>query len=181
MTRLTRRCAVHRATTGAGIPGYASDMAPVRGRCLRKRCGARWGVVRVTIDTRDATRIDRFAHVECAACGRVWRRVKIPAITSAAGYQRVRLTLVLPAEAHRWYARGRWHREGDDAVTIIEATIGDLDEAARAHRAKSETRLAAAARKRDRDQQAASDQQGRTRELLQRLAAYDAENREDAA
>lgn len=134
---ICRRAAYHAATTAAAIPTYASDLLPVRGRCLKGRCRSRWAVVRVSIDFRDPERIDRIATTECAACGHTWRRVREPRITSAAGYQSVRLTLILPASYERWYARGRWHREGDDAVILREASIGDLDEAARAHRARA--------------------------------------------
>lgn len=175
MTRVKRRSAYHRATIAAGLPTYASDMRPVRGRCLRKRCGARWGVIRVSLDFR-AEMVDRYATIECAACGRTWRRTRVPPITSAAGYQAVRLTLILPATMHRWYARGRWHAEGDDAIVLREATIGDLDEAARTHRAKSDKAADRRAALRAKREAADRELHERSMATLARLAAYDAEN-----
>lgn len=179
---LCRRGAHHRATLAAGIPEYASDIAPIRGRCRKRSCGSRWGVVRVSIDFRDPATVDRIATIECAACGRVWRRVREPRITSADGYQAVRLTLILPATADRWYSRGRWHREGDDAIVLRDADIGDLDEAARAHRKRED---ALAARKADaRAKREAADREAHehTMDLLARLSAMDAARAaEDAA
>lgn len=178
----TRRNAHHRATLGAGIPTYASDIRPVRGKCRKGRCRSRWGVVRLTIDFRDPRRVDRFATLECAVCGHVWRRVSDgTAITSREGYQAVRLTLILPGSVNRWYSRGHWHREGDDAVILREADIGDLDEAARDHR-KREDRLAAT-RQRAADRKAASDREAHERAmaLLDRLHAMDAERAEAEA
>jgi hypothetical protein len=171
---ICRRAAHHRATVAAGIPEYASDIRPVRGRCRHGRCKSRWAVLRVSLDFRDPVRVDRLATTECALCGRVWRRVKVPRLTSPDGYQEVRLTLILPGTYARWYSRGRWHREGDDAVVLRDASIADLDEAARAHRAKSDalaSRKAAALVKAQADAAATHE---RTMDLLARLAAMDA-------
>ena len=170
-----RRAAHHRATVAAGVPEYQSDIRPVRGKCRKGRCRSRWGVVRVSIDFRDRETVDRIATVECALCGHVWRRVSVPRLTSSAGYQSVRLTLILPATVNRWFARGRWHAEGEDAVVLREATIGDLDEAARNHAAGADriaARKAAAKAKREAEDVA---QHERTMDLLARLAAMDAE------
>jgi hypothetical protein len=171
----TRRSAHHRATVAAGLPEYASDMRPVRGRCLKRGCRSRWAVVRVSIDFRDPARTDRIATHECAVCARIWRRVTVPPITSAEGYQAVRLTLILPATANRWFARGRWHREGSDGIVLRDATIGDLDEAARNHSASAD-RLASrkAAAKASREA-AESARHAQTMDLLARLEAADAE------
>lgn len=171
---LCRRAAHHVATVKAGIPEYASDMRPVRGKCRRSRCRSRWAIVRVSLDFRDPERIDRYATTECAACGDVWRRVKVPPITSAAGYQAVRLTLILPSAVKRWHSRGHWHREGDDAAILREADIGDLDEAARNHASREAT--VAARKARDKARRAESDRLAHeaTTDLLARLAAIDA-------
>lgn len=132
---MTRRSAHRRASRAAKLPLYASDLRPVRGRCLKRGCDSRWAVVRVTLDY-TAERVEAIAALECAACGRRWRRVKVPPIASPAGYQTVRLDLILPAVSRRWFARGRWHREGDDSIVARDATIADLDTAAREHRAR---------------------------------------------
>lgn len=170
---LDRRAAHHAATLAAGVPEYASDIRPIRGRCRKGRCRSRWAVARVSIDFRDPDRADRVATHECAACGHVWRRVKVPPITSQAGYQAVRLTLILPASYDRWFSHGRWHREGDDGVVLREANIGDLDEAARAHAARAAKvadRKAVVKARREADER---EQHERTAELLARLAAMD--------
>ena len=169
-----RRGAHHRATLGAGIPEYASDIRPIRGRCRKRTCGGRWGVVRVTIDFRDPALLDRTATLECAACGRTWRRVKDTRVTSPAGYQEVRLTLILPATADRWYSRGRWHREGDDATILREADIGDLDEAARAYRKREDALASRKAAARERREAEEREAHAHTMDLLARLAAMDA-------
>jgi len=179
---VTRRGAHHRATLAANLPEYLSDLRPVRGRCLGRRCKSRWGIVRVSLDFRDPATVDRLATIECASCGRTWRRCKVPPITSPGGYQAVRLTLILPASMHRWFARGRWHAEGSDGVVLAEATIGDLDEAARAHRIKAEARADRAAKAKAKAEAEAVEQHHRTVDLLARLAAMDAEREaEDAA
>lgn len=178
---LSRRAAARVARDAAAIPGYLSDLRPVRGKCRRPRCGSRWGIVRVTLDFRDPERIDRFSATECAKCGHVWRRVREPAITSPAGYQAVRLTLILPATMNRWFARGHWHREGDDGVVIPEANIGDLDEAARAHRKREDAIAMRKAKARAKADAEAVEQHRRTMDLLARLAEMDAaREREDA-
>jgi hypothetical protein len=165
----------------AGIPEYASDIRPVRGKCLGKRCRSRWGVVRVSLDFRDPERIDRIATLECADCGRTWRRVPVPRLTSPQGYQTVRLTLILRATVRRWISRGRWHREGDDAIVVPDANVGDLDEAARNHAAISD-RLAsrkALARSRKAEREAAEHE--RTMAMLARWADMDAAYKADEA
>lgn len=128
-----RRAAIRRACTQGGIPRYAADLVTVRGRCRHGRCKGRWAVIRLSLDF-TGERVDRLATTECTTCGRTWRRVKVPALRSAAGYQTVRLTLLLPGGTlNRWHARGRWHRTGIDGVEVRDADLGDLDEAARAH------------------------------------------------
>lgn len=171
---LCRRAAYDRATRAAGLPHYLSDLKPVRGRCLKRGCRSRWGVVRVSLDFRDPARIDRIATLECAACGHVWRRVREPGLVSAAGYQAVRLTLILPAAMRRWFARGRWHAQGSDAVVLTEADLGDLDEAARAHRAKRDQLDARKAKARARAEAEALATHDRTLVTLARLAELDA-------
>lgn len=171
---LTRRAACHVTAEAAGLPAYLSDLRPVRGKCRRPRCQSRWAVVRITLDFRDPERIERFAATECVKCGHVWRRVAEPRITSPAGYQAVRLTLILPATFDRWYSRGRWHREGDDAVILGEAHIADLDEATRAHRKRADSAATRKAAARARAEAAAIADHERTMSLLARLEVLDA-------
>ena len=169
-----RRAAFRAACRLSGLPLYAADLALSRGRCLARRCGSRWAVTRVSLDFR-AESVDRIATLECAICGRTWRRVRVPALRSKAGYQSVRLTLIVPAKVRRWRSRGTWHREGDDAAIIRNADLGDLDEIASAH-AKRADRLAdlRAARKAKREAESATVA-AETREWLDRMHARDAE------
>lgn len=131
--RPCRRSARHRAAVLAGIGQYVNDIRPVRGRCKggtkRRPCQSRWAAVRVSLDFRDPARVDRLATLECVVCGRVWRRVRPIAIRSADGYQAVLLDVILPASVNRWYSRGTWHRDGDDALVIRNARLDDVDEA----------------------------------------------------
>lgn len=182
MTDLCRRSAIRTATAAAGIAQWSSDIRPTRGKCLgrvkRRPCGSRWGVVRVSLDFRDPARVDRLATLECASCGRTWRRVKAPAVRSLAGYQSVRLTVILPATAKRWYSRGVWHVDGTDAAILRDADLGDVDDAARAHSAHANARLASRAAARDKRE--ASDREATTR-LMGIVAAADARRAADAA
>lgn len=165
-----RRSAVRAACRAGGLPRWSADIRTVRGRCLRRRCRSRWGVVRVSLDF-TGERVDRLATVECATCGRTWRRITPPPIRSEAGYQAVRLTLILPANARRWYSRGRWHREGDTAEVLGEADLGDLDEATRAHALRSDRAiLAREARKAKREADEAEAHEA-TMALLARIEA----------
>lgn len=177
---LSREHALAAAAARSGIPAYQLELVTVRGRCLARRCGNRWGVVRLTIDLR-SREADRFAHVECAACGRVWRRTH-PIPVSRRGYQRALVTAILPASAHRWYARGRWHREGDDAEVLRECSIGDLDEAVRAYRARRDAIVARLARARERRAALEAEALARSRALMARIHEREAETaREEAA
>lgn len=170
---MTRRTARRSAAVKAGIPHWSSDIRPVRGKCLgrvkRKPCGSRWGVVRVSLDFRDPDRVDRLAVVECASCGRVWRRVKPPTIRSTAGYQTVRLDVIIPATMKRWFSRGHWHREGDDSEILRDADLGDVDEAARAHGVKADRRADAAARAKARKAEAEATAIRETRAMIARM------------
>jgi hypothetical protein len=182
MTDICRRSAIRLATREAGIASWSSDIAPVRGKCRgrvkRKPCGSRWAVPRVSLDFRDPERVDRLAILECVSCGRKWRRIKPPAVRSSAGYQSVRLDVILPATANRWYSRGAWHREGEDALILRDADLGDVDEAARAHSAHLSARLASKAR--DRERREAADREATARGMAA-LAAHEARRAADAA
>lgn len=167
------------AAARAGLAPYTLDLATVRGRCLAKRCEGRWGVVRVTVDLR-GREADRFAHIECAACGRVWRRIAVPRIAKR-GFQSVLVTAILPASAHRWYARGRWHREGDDGEVLRECDLGDLDEAVRAYRARQGAVLTRLQRAKDRRAALESAALAQSRDLMARLHAIDAARAADEA
>lgn len=130
MTR-TRRSARRKAAQDAGVPKYAAEMRPVRGRCravlgrAHRPCDNRWGIVRVSVDLTSREAVDRLATVECASCGHVWYRTTPPKVTDGQ-YQSVRLSVIIPSELRRWYARGRWRTQGTDAVVIREATLADL-------------------------------------------------------
>lgn len=183
---LCRRSAIGSAVREAGIPRWASDIRPVRGRCRakvkRRPCGSRWAIPRVSLDFRDPDRIDRLATLECASCGHVWRRISDgTAVRSREGYQAAYITLILPAVARRWHSRGVWHREGDDALVLRNADVADLDEAVDAHRARLANRIDA--RNRARAKREAEDMVAiqRGREALARLDALQAEREADEA
>lgn len=162
-----RRAAIKAACRAARIPLYAADLVTVRGRCLNRRCGARWGVVRVSLDFTGDT-VDRLATVECATCGRTWRRCAVPRLRSLAGYQATRLTLIVPTNGlNRWRSRGRWHREGDDSTVLRDADLGDVDEAATAFNARIGRKIDAKARRIAREAE-------ETRALMARYAEIDA-------
>lgn len=175
----SRRCAIARACKAGNIPRYAADLATTRGRCQHGRCKGRWAVTRVTLDLR-YERAERFAALECTLCGRIWRRVKVPAIRSAAGYQAVRLTLILGGTVTRWRARGRWHREGSDQV-IRDADLGDVDEAVRTHRVREDARLDVKARAKAKAEAESAERHRDAQEWLARMdernAAREAEER----
>jgi len=168
------------AAARAGLAPYTLDLATVRGRCLARRCAGRWGVVRITVDLR-GREADRFAAVECAACGRVWRRVATPPVRTRRGFQSVLLTAILPASAHRWYARGRWHREGDDGEVLRECDLGDLDEAVRAYRGRQSAVLMRLQRAKDRRASLEAAALADSRALMARLADIDAQRAADEA
>jgi hypothetical protein len=102
-------------------------------------------------------------------------------LRSAAGYQAVRLTLLVPAKVNRWRSRGTWHREGDDALEIRNADLGDLDEAASAHGKRADRiadRRAKAKAKKEAESAALAIE---TREWLDRMNARDAERAAEEA
>ncbi|HEY6057204.1 MAG TPA: hypothetical protein VIV06_04190 [Candidatus Limnocylindrales bacterium] len=179
---MTRRAAIRRAAHGGRIPLYAQAFRPIRGRCRgallpsgrRRRCDSRYAIVRVSVDLTDARRIDKLATVECASCGHTWRRCRVPALTAPNGDQLVRLSLVVPAEVRRWYARGRWHAEGETGV-IREATVADYIAALADWRTRfgrvEAARLRAAERKAA-EERAAHE---RMADLLAKLAEHDAQ------
>ena len=186
MAALCRRAAIRSGALGAGIPEWSSDIRPVRGYCRggtkRKPCKNRWAVPRVSLDFTDPTRIDRLATLECSSCNRTWRRIPAPQVRSAAGYLQVRLTLILPARAQRWYSHGTWHRVGDDAQVLCNASVADLDEAVDRHRKRANRREDRIARARQaREAEAAADREA-TREWLARIdAEREADERAAAA
>lgn len=178
MATATRRSLTRRVRAGSGCPGYASDFRLTRGRCLRPRCGSRWGVTRITIDYTSAARAETWAHVECAQCGRTWHRTRVPAIGQ---YQSTRLTLILPSEQRRWYARGRWHTEGETAITIREATQADMLAARADWQRRSESYGKAQARVKAKKAAAAAEAHRETAALLARLAERDAARQAEEA
>lgn len=123
---LARRSLLARQRRAAGIPRYSADFRLIRGACAKPRCGSRLGVVRMSIDYTSRKDREVMATIECAKCGRTWRRIKPPKLGE---YQSVRLTLLLPGDQRRWFARGRYHVTGTDHVEITEGTWPDLLEA----------------------------------------------------
>ena len=173
-----RRSALRLAAESGGIPKWASDMRPVRGRCKggtkRRPCRSRWAVPRVSLDFRDTSRVDRVATLECVGCGHTWRRIAAPPIRSEAGYQAALLTLIIPATANRWYSRGRWHREGDDAQVLVNADLIEANDAIRAWQGRVDKRAAAQARQRAKRAAEEAEAHERTMALLARLHEADA-------
>jgi hypothetical protein len=120
----------------------------VRGRCARKSCVSRYGIVRLTLDFRDRKRVDQSARLECAACGRVWSGAKVPELPH--DVQRHAITLILPPEKRVliWTRRGTVHREGDDAYIVENATYDAyLDAFAEWHKRNDSYGLAAERRR----------------------------------
>lgn len=167
-----------RARLAAKIPAYLANFKLHRGRCRAKGCTSRYGVVRLSIDTRSRERIDRIATLECASCGRTWRRITPPALSE---YQSTRLTLILPGEERRWYARGRWHREGDDAVVLPDASQLELMAASDDWRKRNEQLLEARDRVKRRKAAEEAASIAATRATLARLAAIDEERAAEEA
>lgn len=87
----------------------------------------------------------------------------------------------MPATLERWYSRGTWHREGDDARELRDASIGDVDEAARDHAARAgriaDRKARAAQRQAERD----AETHEATMRLLAQLAEMDAQRAADEA
>lgn len=175
-----RRTAQRLASSRTGIPAYQAEFSLIRGRCLGRRCQSRWGVIRLTLDFR-ARELERFAHVECAQCGRIWRRCRVVPLRTRRGFQTVAVTGILPARANRWFSRGRWHREGDDGLVVREMTLGDLDEAARAHRGRVANVERILARRKARSEAKSIEASARAQESLARWAAFDAAHADDEA
>lgn len=185
MAALCRRAAMRAAADRGRMPIWSSDVQPVRGYCRggtkRKPCKSRWGVTRLSLDFTDPTRIDRLATVECASCGRTWRRVPAIPARSAEGYLQVLLTLILPASAKRWYSHGTWHRVGDDAQVLRNATVADLDEAVDRHNIRAAKRADATARRKAAKEADDLAQRESARALFARLAERDAERAAEEA
>lgn len=184
-----RRAALRLVTERTKVPAYAVAWDLTRGKCRHGRCASRWAYTRVTLDFRPVA-IERYAQTECVRCGKVWRRVHVPPLRDRRGLQTVAVTAILPASVTRWFSRGRWHRDGDDALVVAECSLADLDEAARAHRKLADRVAIVKARrialKAERERVAGVEM----RALLDRLHAHDAEReqaerealaREDAA
>jgi hypothetical protein len=183
MAALCRRAAIRACARTSSVP-WAMDARPIRGHCLgrvkRRPCGSRWGIVRVSLDFRDSREVSRFAVVECASCGRVWRAIRPPRL-HARGLQRVRLTLILPPAdpARRWYARGRWHAEGSDAEVLADATLADVDEATRAWRERADKATRTRLRAREKRDAAEVEAVAKSRALMARLAERDEREAEE--
>lgn len=140
MPAVSRRAAIKAATrrVADAVPAYQLSLRPVRGRCRKRRCTSRWAVPRSTIDTRDPRAIERVTVLECAGCGRAWRRVRdVP--VQRRGMQSALVTLILPpaVKARRYTTHGSTKVVGDDARVIRNAGIGDTDDAAHEWRRRS--------------------------------------------
>ena len=165
----SRQAVLRAQERAAGIPGYLSDMSIRRGKCFR--CKSRYSVQRVTFDYTSAKAVQPFAHVECAQCGHVWYRTQVPHLRE---YQSVRLTLILPGDQQRWFARGRWHVQGEDAVVVRDATWSDLMDQSRAWRERNTRYEMSLARAKARREAKAVEAHERAQVLLARLAEMDA-------
>ncbi len=125
--RLIAASLARRVTAGAVSP------AIVHGACYK--CGNEWAAARVTLNFTSVVRFTRYATAECARCGHTWARIaadpaRLPVQTG--GCQRVRLTLILPADTLRtWHAHGTWHRSGDEETALRDASLADLETALR--------------------------------------------------
>lgn len=143
---LSAPAAAKRARRAAGCRHYESEIRVRRGHCRAPGCASRAGVVRVTLDTTDQRRIERFAHVECAQCGRVWYRVSNDTEATRGGYLAALVTLIVPSDERRVIYRvrkgGAAHVAGDDTVILTNVTFGQLDDAARAWRKRNAAVLA---------------------------------------
>ena len=160
-----------RQRRATGIPAYLAEFRLIPGSCAKRRCKSRYGVIRLSIDTRSRERIDTVATVECASCGRTWRRTRTPKLTE---YQSTRLTLILPATLHRWYSRGHWHTEGSDALVIRDAAWSDLIEAQADWKRRNGQLLDAKARRAAKKAEAEAALHAKTLDTLAKLTAFDA-------
>lgn len=167
----SREALTNRQRIRAGIPAYLSDFRLVPGSCAKRRCRSRYGVVRLSIDMTSRERCETLATIECADCGRTWRRIRAPRLTE---YQRTRLTLILPGDQRRWYSRGHWHTEGHDAFVIRDATQLELMAAQDDWRTRNAQYLDAKSRAKRRREDAEREQHAHAADLLARLAAMDA-------
>lgn len=180
---MTGRAARRLANRSTGQPRYAVALTLTRGRCRgrpwgrgRRHCESRYAYTRVSIDTRDTSRMDMLATLECVTCGATWRRVAVPAsLTDATGALLVRVTLLVPAHVTRYMARGRWHRVGDDAATIPDADVSALIDAQADWRSRADRVAERKARLAERKAQEAREAHERTMALLTRLHERDAE------
>jgi len=178
----SRRAARRKVARDAGVPYYSADFAPIRGRCLRpvRRgvCGSRYGIVRVSIDLTFRDHVDKLATAECVVCGHTWRRVRVPErLTSPAGYQSVRLTLILPAADRVNYSRATRKRVTSDGAAVLPgATIPDLMAAMDDWRKRNATLTAARERLAARKAAADAELRRRMADRIAQWAARDAEN-----
>ena len=165
----SRKAYETRQLAAIGIPAYAADLSIRRGRCFK--CKARYSVQRATFDYTSAKAVEPFCHVECAKCGHVWYRTAVPRLGE---YQSIRLTIILPSTQSRWFARGRWHVQGETAIVIDEAHWSDLMDAATEWRKRNThyemARARVKARKVERDLEAVK----KSHALIERLHAMDA-------
>lgn len=170
------RVARKRASRAAGLRSYETEVSVHRGHCRAPGCASRYGVDRVTLDTTSTARVERFAHRECAQCGRVWHRVKDDTPVSRLGYQAVRITLIVPTGERRivFASHGGVHAEGETSVVLRDATFGQLTDAYSAWQKRNNAVLAARARAKARK---AELDAAATREFMAQLAAMDERRR----
>lgn len=169
---LTGPGARKRASDLAGLRRYETEIRVWRGRCRAKGCASRYGVTRITIDTRDVRRIARLAVVECVQCGRQWWRVSDDTPATRQGYLSVLVTLLVPSDQKRVIYRrnGGVHASGDDTVEIRNATHGQLMDAAAEWRRRNGLLLGRLDRARTRKREADA---AITRELMDGMRARD--------
>lgn len=178
---LTREQARKRAYRGAGLRAYETELHVVRGHCRAKGCASRYGVIRETIDFREAAAITRAAQVECVQCGRYWYATRVPAVTRH-GYLSVRVTLILPGNRRTYTTvRGAVRAEGDEAVMVVDPSLGEIDDAKRAWDARNGRLTAARDRAKAKRAAAEAEALATSRALMERLHARDAEREAEEA
>jgi hypothetical protein len=188
LPQAVRRSDARRIANG-GPAYHGRDLVLVRGKCRVKRCGARYGVRRVTLDfTASRERVERYAGVECVACGTPWtyttaagivrvKRIAEPRLTHPDGALAVRLTLIVPSgeDAVIYRRHGALKREGDEQLVVVDADIAALMTARDAWSVRNGQLLAARKRAAERKAERDAEAVRKSREALARMDARNAE------
>lgn len=172
---MTRNQCASRLRRLAGLAGWEANFGQElrRGRCAKRGCKSRYAVVRITYDLRDRREVLTSATLECAECGRTWRRTRVPDLREWKNVQRHALTLILPPEKRVkiWVTRGHIKREGDDALIVENANYGLLMDAMAEWRKRNGTYEAAKARAKARKAEAKAITEAETVAWIKRMTA----------